>query len=76
MTAEQRSHHRVDLTSCLSLTLMRITVQTQLLNLHLNKERMKNGNVGRKVTNGGKDMRDKGIIVPRPRNPKEMGEKN
>lgn len=37
---EQRSYHRVDLTSCLSLTLMRITVQTQLLNLHLNIERI------------------------------------
>ena len=34
---EQRSYHRVDLTGCFSLTLMRITVQTQLLNLHLNK---------------------------------------
>lgn len=37
---EQRSYHRVDLTSCLSLTLMRITVQTQLLNLNLNIERI------------------------------------
>ena len=44
-----RSYHRVNLTGCFSFTLMGITVQTQLLNLYLNKKTKKSGNVARNV---------------------------
>lgn len=36
----QRSYDGVDFTSCFSLALMGITVETQLLNLHLNRNNM------------------------------------